>query len=193
MIKVVIAQAQAIISQMVYTGDKRMRRGDGHLGELVAQGIALQQITIVEQETGRALFSGLLPGGADQRGNPGQPMVPHRTVAHIIMAHDLHVQISRGQYAQTCPDRGAPLGGNDTGRDICAALVHRKGNYSLKLYNLKMFLYDQISTGLARGLGIANIACAVAWLGETHKACIGPVSGEHHASRGDGNLWRLGP
>ena len=131
MVEVVIAKAQTIIMQMVHTGDKRMRLGDRHLRQLIAQGIALQQIAIVEQDTGGPLFRRLCPGGADQGGDSGQPVMPHRTVAHIVMPHDLHMQVRRGQNAQTWLGRDATLRGNDTGRGICAAPVHRKGKYSL--------------------------------------------------------------
>ena len=86
-----IAQANGVIPQVIQTGDDGVRGGYGHLRQLVTHRIALQQITVVQQNASRTLCCGLLPGGPDKRGDARQPMMPDRTVTDIIMPNDLHV------------------------------------------------------------------------------------------------------
>ena len=81
-------------------------RGDaaaqGRIGKRqVAQGTALQEIAIVEQQVVRRAFA----GPRDQRRRARQPQPGRGAVGEIIIAKDVHVQVRRRHDPQIDPLR----------------------------------------------------------------------------------------
>lgn len=68
----------------------------GFSGQMIAQKVALQQVTIIKQQAVRACR----PVPRDAAGHPRQPEGRTRLIRKIIVRKQMHVQIAGGEDAQ---------------------------------------------------------------------------------------------
>ena len=98
-VELVVAHVGGVIAQRVHHFESRMNLAflQGlDAGDVVAQGVALQQVAGVEEQ----VVGYLRAGGLDQGRGARQPVLGHRLVLVVVIGHQVHVHVGGAQNTQ---------------------------------------------------------------------------------------------